>query len=131
MVNVKGNAAKEGIIHDVAADEWEEMPEGMLAGWKGPAAAMDEETIYAVDESRGSLRRYDHVTDTWDEVLENALLKGAQHVAAARGKVCVVCGDGASIAVVGVSPARLWMVNAPDKFHVGAIHILPRFNGSD
>ncbi|KAF2321934.1 hypothetical protein GH714_004663 [Hevea brasiliensis] len=45
MVNVKGHAAKEGLVYDTEKDAWEDMPEGMLAGWKGPVAAMDEEVI--------------------------------------------------------------------------------------
>ncbi|KAL0447623.1 UNVERIFIED_CONTAM: F-box/kelch-repeat protein SKIP25 [Sesamum latifolium] len=90
MVNVKGDAAKEGIIYDVEKDSWEEMPEGMLAGWRGPAAAMEEETIYVVDESRGSLKKYDHVKDAWVEMVENEMLKGAQQVVAAGGG-CVSC----------------------------------------
>ncbi|GFP81572.1 F-box/kelch-repeat protein skip25, partial [Phtheirospermum japonicum] len=69
MVNVKGAAAKEGIVYDVGRDAWEAMPAGMLAGWRGPAAAMEEETLYVVDERRGWLNRYDHVRDTWAEVV--------------------------------------------------------------
>ncbi|KAL0330964.1 UNVERIFIED_CONTAM: F-box/kelch-repeat protein SKIP25 [Sesamum angustifolium] len=58
MVNVKGAVAKQGIIYDVESESWEKMPEGMLAGWRGPAAAMDEETLYAVDESKGWLKKH-------------------------------------------------------------------------
>ncbi|KAK6116941.1 hypothetical protein DH2020_049316 [Rehmannia glutinosa] len=102
MVNVKGDAAKEGIIYDVETDCWEEMPEGMLAGWRGPAAAMDEETIYVVDESKGG---------------------------GSRRKVCVLCADGVSITVVDVSAAplgRLWVVDVPPGIQVVGVHILPR-----
>ncbi|KAK9985126.1 hypothetical protein SO802_034651 [Lithocarpus litseifolius] len=60
MVNVK---AKEGMAHNVDKDEWEEMPEGMLRGWKGPVAAMDEDAMYLVDEAKGALRKYDHEMD--------------------------------------------------------------------
>ncbi|KAL8063781.1 hypothetical protein ABFX02_01G048800 [Erythranthe guttata] len=134
MVNVKGDAAKEGIIYDVDRDSWGEMPEGMLAGWRGPAAAMEEETIYVVDESRGRLKKYDHVKDTWLVVVENVLLKGAQQVVAAAGKVCVLCADGVSIAVVDVAalaPARLWMVELPTGYEAIGIHVLPRLSHSN
>ncbi|KAK6129804.1 hypothetical protein DH2020_036457 [Rehmannia glutinosa] len=129
MVNVKGDAAKEGIIYDVETDCWEEMPEGMLAGWRGPAAAMDEETIYVVDESKGLLKKYDHVNDAWVDVAENYMLKGAQQVAAAGGKVCVLCANGVSITVVDVAaaqPVRLWVVDVPPGIQVVGVHILPR-----
>ncbi|XP_075508445.1 F-box/kelch-repeat protein SKIP25-like [Primulina tabacum] len=128
MVNVKGDAAKDGTIYDVEKDSWEDMPEGMLAGWRGPAAAMEEETIYLVDESKGSLKRYDQFRDSWAEVLENEMLEGAQQIAAARGKVCVLRADGGGIVVVDVSasPAMLWVVDAPPGLQGVAIHILPR-----
>lgn len=131
MVNVKGDAAKEGIIYDVERDSWEEMPAGMLAGWRGPAAAMEEETIFVVDESRGWLKKYDHVKDTWVGVVENEMLKGAQQVVAAGGKVCVLSGDGVSITVVDVAaapPARLWTVEVPLGFEAAGIHVLPRLS---
>lgn len=130
MVNVSGDAAKEGIIYDIEEDSWAEMPEGMLAGWRGPAAAMDEETIYAVDESKGLLKKYDHVKDAWAEVVEDSRLKGAQQLAAAAGKVCVAAADGASIVVVNVVAPRLWLLDAPPGFQVSAIHILPRLSNS-
>ncbi|GFQ03712.1 F-box/kelch-repeat protein skip25 [Phtheirospermum japonicum] len=76
MVNVKGDAAKDGILYDVRSDRWEEMPAGMLAGWKGPAAAMAEETIYAVDETKGLLRKYDHLRDAWVAVADDSMLIG-------------------------------------------------------
>ncbi|KAH6790963.1 KAR-UP F-box 1 [Perilla frutescens var. frutescens] len=131
MVNVKGDAAKEGIIYDIEKDCWEEMPEGMLAGWRGPAAAMDEETIYVVDESKGLLKKYDHVRDAWEEMVEDTRLKGALQMAAAGGKVCVSAADGGSIVVVDVvapPPARLWVVDVPLGFQVLAVHILPRLS---
>ncbi|KAL8536655.1 hypothetical protein ACS0TY_012011 [Phlomoides rotata] len=134
MVNVKGDAAKEGIIYDVETDSWEEMPEGMLSGWKGPAAAMAEEAIYVVDESKGWLKKYDHVKDAWVVIAENEMLKGAQQVAAAGGKVCVLCADGLRVAVVDVAakpPARVWMVDIPPGFQAVGIHVLPRFSYSD
>lgn len=130
-MNINGDAAKEGIIYDIERDSWAEMPEGMLAGWRGPAAAMDEETIYAVDESKGMLKRYDHVKDTWTEVVENSRLKGAQQLAAAGGRVCVSAADGGSIVVVDVvspPPAPLRAVDAPPGFQVLAVHILPRLS---
>ncbi|PIN13619.1 hypothetical protein CDL12_13766 [Handroanthus impetiginosus] len=110
------------------------MPQGMLAGWKGPAAAMAEEVIYMVDESRGLLKKYDHVKDTWVEVADNVMLKGAQQAVAVGGKVCVLCADGRSIAVVDVAatpPARVWMVEAPPGLQAVGIHVLPRLSHSD
>lgn len=130
MVNVKGDAAKDGTIFDVETDSWQDMPEGMLAGWRGPAAAMEEETIYVVDESKGSLKRYDQFRDSWAGVVENEMLKGAQQMAAARGKVCVLRADGGGIVVVDVatSPVRLCVVDAPPGLQGVAIHILPRLS---
>ncbi|XP_060179622.1 F-box/kelch-repeat protein SKIP25-like isoform X2 [Lycium barbarum] len=129
MVNVKGDAAKEGIIYNVGNDTWQEMPEGMLVGWRGPAVAMAEETIYMVDESKGALRRYDEERDVWVEIVENEMLKGAEHVAAGGGRVCVV-GGGGGIAVVDVvaDPPRLVVVETPVGVQVLNIHILPRMS---
>ncbi|KAL3619083.1 hypothetical protein CASFOL_036653 [Castilleja foliolosa] len=131
MVNVKGDAAKDGIMYDVESDRWEKMPEGMLMGWKGPVAAMAEETIYAVDENKGLLKKYDDLRDAWVAVVEDSMLIGAQQVAAAGGRVCVLCDDGVRIVVVDVaSPeARLWVVDAPPGVQVVGIHILPRVAG--
>ncbi|XP_073131907.1 F-box/kelch-repeat protein SKIP25-like [Henckelia pumila] len=134
MVNVKGDAAKDGTMYDVEKDSWEDMPEGMLAGWRGPAAAMEEETIYVVDESKGSLKRYDRLRDSWAEVVESEMLKGAQQIAAARGKVCVLRADGGGggggvvVVDVAASPARLFVVDAPPGLQGVAIHILPRLS---
>ncbi|GMH09141.1 hypothetical protein Nepgr_010981 [Nepenthes gracilis] len=132
MVNVKGNAAKEGAVYDVGHDRWEEMPERMIAGWRGPAAAMEEDVIYVVDESKGVLRRYDDENDGWVDVLESERLRKAQHIAAARGRVCVVVGGGESGGVVMVdvvaSPPRLWVVDMPPGLEAVAVHILPRMN---
>ncbi|KAJ8538432.1 hypothetical protein K7X08_027653 [Anisodus acutangulus] len=130
MVNVKGDAAKEGIIYNVGKDTWQEMPEGMLVGWRGPAASMAEETIYMVDESKGALRKYDEERDIWVEIFENEMLKGAENVAAASGRVCVVGGGGKVIAVVDVvaEPPRLVVVETPVGFQVLNIHILPRMS---
>ncbi|MCD7450225.1 hypothetical protein HAX54_004522 [Datura stramonium] len=133
MVNVKGDAAKEGIIYDVGSDTWQEMPQGMLVGWRGPAAAMDEEIIYTVDESKGALRKYDPESDSWIEILENEMLKGAQHMAAAGGRVCVVSGSCDGIAVVNVvaEPPSLMVVETPVGFQILDVHILPRMSQSD
>ncbi|WCJ41238.1 KAR-UP F-box 1 [Euphorbia peplus] len=130
MVNVKGNAAKEGAIYDIEQDDWEDMPEGMLFGWKGPAAAMDEEVIYAVDEAKGVLKKYDPEKDDWDNVMESDRLVGAQHIAAGGGRVCVVCGGRAEIVVVDVvaQPVRLWNVEMPPGFEAVAVHIMPRMS---
>ncbi|XP_019172897.1 PREDICTED: F-box/kelch-repeat protein SKIP25-like [Ipomoea nil] len=134
MVNVTGDAAKEGIIYDVGSDAWEEMPAGMLMGWRGPAAALDEETIYMVDESKGALRRYEPERDLWVEVTENQMLKGAQHITAGGGRVCVSCAGGEGIAVVDVvanPPSNMWVVDTPPGFQVLSVHILPRTNQND
>nr|GMD41298.1 F-box/kelch-repeat protein SKIP25-like [Ipomoea batatas] len=131
MVNVTGDAAKEGIIYDVKSDAWEEMPAGMLMGWRGPAAALDEETIYMVDESKGALKRYEPERDVWVEVTENQMLKGAQHITAGGGRVCVSCGGGEGIAVFDVvanPPSNMWVVDTPPGFQVLSVHILPRMS---
>ncbi|KAG6399458.1 hypothetical protein SASPL_140939 [Salvia splendens] len=133
MVNVSGDAAKEGIIYDIEKDSWGEMPEGMLAGWRGPAAAMDEETIYAVDESKGLLKKYDHAKDAWAHLVVDDRLKGVHHLAAAGGKVCGSAADGSTIVVVDVAappPARLWEVDAPPGFQISALYILPRLSNN-
>ncbi|CAN4128294.1 unnamed protein product [Withania somnifera] len=130
MVNVKGDAAKEGIIYDVGSDKWHEMPEGMLMGWRGPAAAMDEEIIYTVDESKGALKKYDPGNDSWIEIFENEMLKSAQHISAAGGRVCVVGASGDGIVVVDLvaEPPSLLVVENPVGFQVLNVHILPRMN---
>lgn len=128
MVNVKGDVRKEGAVYDSKIDSWEEMPDGMLAGWRGPAAAMAEETIFVVDESKGILKKYDPERYLWEDVLESEKLRGAEDIAAAGGRVCVVCSSGVEIVVVDVvaSPPRLWVVDTPPGFQAVAIHILPR-----
>lgn len=130
MVNVKGKAAKEGVVYDVQTDIWEEMPKEMLAGWQGPAAAMEEDTIYTVDESKGALRKYDPGRDKWVAMLESEMLKGAQQMAAGGGRVCVVRGDGVSIVVVDVvaPPYRFWIVDTPPGLQAITINILPRLS---
>uniref|UniRef100_A0A0E0MXQ7 F-box/kelch-repeat protein n=1 Tax=Oryza rufipogon TaxID=4529 RepID=A0A0E0MXQ7_ORYRU len=80
MVNLRGRGAKECVVFDLRADRWEDMPPGMFAGWKGPAAASlpdDGETIYVVDEERGALTAYDWGTARWRMVAESERLKGA------------------------------------------------------
>jgi hypothetical protein len=130
MVNVKGDAVKEGLVYDVEKDAWEEMPEGMIGGWRGPVAAMDEEVMYALHERNGALRKYDPERDAWDEIVESERLRGAQQMSAAGGKVCVVCGGGNGIVVVDVvaSLGRLWVVDLPAGFEAVAVHILPRMS---
>ncbi|XXG66730.1 hypothetical protein AAC387_Pa06g0250 [Persea americana] len=134
MVNVKGDAAKEGAVYDVAKDEWEEMPEGMLAGWKGPAAALDERVMYAVLEEEigiGVLMVYDpDEGDEWREVVRSEHLRGAGQIAAEGGRVCAVCSGGTAIVVVDVvaKPPRIWVLHPPPSKHVVSIHVLPRMS---
>lgn len=90
MVNVKGNAPKEGAVYNVELDKWEAMPCGMVAGWNGPAATMDEDVIYAVDEVKGSLSKYDDEKDCWVKLMEQEELKRAEQIAAVRGKICEI-----------------------------------------
>ncbi|XP_047341601.1 F-box/kelch-repeat protein SKIP25 [Impatiens glandulifera] len=129
MVNVKGIAAKEGVVYDVENDRWEEMPDGMICGWRGPAAAMDEETIFVVDEAKGILRRYEGESDSWADVYLDERLKQAEQMTAASGRVCVVCGDG-GILVVDVleSPVTSWIVESPVGYQPVSLHILPRMS---
>lgn len=132
MVNVRSDAAK-GVVYDVEKDTWEEMPEGMLAGWRGPVAAMNEEVMYALDEGKGALRKYVPERDVWEKILESERLRGAQQIAAGGGRVCVVCRGGLGIIVVDVvSPlGRFWVLDAPAGFEAVAVHILPRMNRLD
>ncbi|XVF30626.1 hypothetical protein REPUB_Repub16aG0074800 [Reevesia pubescens] len=130
MVNVKGNAAKEGAIYNVELDKWEDMPRGMVAGWNGPAATMDEDVIYVIDEVKGSLSKYDGEKDCWVKVIELEQLKRAEQITAGRGKICAVSGNGEKIIVVnvGLRPARFWEVVPPRGFEVVAVHVLPRMS---
>ncbi|KAJ9131844.1 hypothetical protein P3X46_034756 [Hevea brasiliensis] len=130
MVNVKGNAVKDGCVYNVDANLWENMPKGMLAGWNGPAVPMDEEVIYVVDEVKGALSEYDSERDCWKKVIELPELKMAEQIAAGRGRVCVVCGNGEKIVVVDVmaTPARVWVVEPPPGQQVVSVHILPRMS---
>lgn len=126
MVNVKGDAAKEGVVYDVGGDRWREMPEGMLIGWRGPVAAMDEEVMYVVDEAKGVVRRYVEEEDVWEEVVESERLIGAEQIVAKRGKLCVVSGSGISVVDVAVAPPRIVPVRLPEGFVPVAVHVLPR-----
>ncbi|KAL4558669.1 hypothetical protein LXL04_036870 [Taraxacum kok-saghyz] len=128
MVNVKGDCAKEGFVYDVDSDEWAAMAEGMLGGWRGPATAMDEETIYMVDQSRGVLRKYNEDRDDWSDIVTDERLKGAEYIVAGGGKVCVVCEKEVGIVVVDVvgTPPWLWVVETPPGHEILGLHILPR-----
>lgn len=134
MVNVNGDAAKEGVIYESESDTWMNMPIGMLKGWRGPVAAMNEEVMYTVDESKGVLRRYDDECDCWVDVFVSPRLVGAKQMAAAAGKVCVVCGGGVEVVVVDVrveDMPRIWIVDTPIGFRAISIHILPRMSRVD
>lgn len=133
IVNIKGNAVKEGATYNISTNQWEAMPEGMRAGWNGPAAVDDNGVMYVVDETTGTLSRYILEDDRWEELIESEHLKGVEQITAGRGRVCAVCAGGACIAVVDVvaKPARIWMVNPPPEMEVVAVHILPRMVRSD
>lgn len=128
MVNVKGDYAKEGFVYEIKTDQWVDMPAGMLAGWKGPAAAMDDEVIFVVDEKKGVLRRYDDDKDCWVDVVVDERLKEAEYIAAGGGRVCVVCEKICGILVVDVvsAVARVWWLDTPPGREILGIHILPR-----
>ncbi|XP_071698791.1 F-box/kelch-repeat protein SKIP25-like [Rutidosis leptorrhynchoides] len=129
MVNGKGTCVKQGAVYDVDSDQWSEMPAEMLSGWKGPAAALDEEVIYMVDECKGILKKYDDLMKLWVDVLEDKMLKGADHIVAGGGRVCVVRDGGVGILVVDVtssSPPRLSVLDTPVGEQVLRLHILPR-----
>lgn len=127
VVNVKG---VEGAVYDVVANTWDDMPEGMVKGWRGPVAAMDEEALYGVDENSCTLRKYDEIMDDWREVVKSELLKGARHVAAGGGRVCAVCENGGGIVVVDVTAASpmIFVVDTPLGFEALSVHILPRMS---
>uniref|UniRef100_A0A0E0HV99 F-box domain-containing protein n=1 Tax=Oryza nivara TaxID=4536 RepID=A0A0E0HV99_ORYNI len=148
MVNLRTPGAKEGAVFDLRAGRWEDMPPGMLAGWKGPAAASppdDGETIYVVDEERGALTAYDWGADRWRTVAESDRLKGAAEMTVAGGKACVVAPGGGKVLIVDVTPPpppppaarreswaapppppRMWEVAAPGGKRVVSLHVLPR-----
>lgn len=126
MVNVKGDAAKEGVVYDVAGDFWKDMPEGMLNGWRGPVAAMEERLMFVVDEAKGALRIYIPQQDAWEDILDNHRLKGAQQLVAHQGKLCVVSPSGISVVDVAVAPPRIFPVKLPEGLEPVAVHVLPR-----
>ncbi|XP_047325947.1 F-box/kelch-repeat protein SKIP25-like [Impatiens glandulifera] len=125
MVNVKGSGPKEGVGYDAVNDDWVEMPAGMICGWKGPAATMDGETLYVLDEEEGVLRKYDD--GIWVDVWGEERLKRANQMAAGGGRVCVVC-TGGEILVVDVAAAeiRTWVVETPPGYRAMSVHVLPR-----
>ncbi|VVA93212.1 unnamed protein product [Arabis nemorensis] len=136
MVNVKGNAIKEGVIYDVVKDDWESMPEEMLVGWRGPVTAMEEEKLYSVDETNGKVRIYQEEKREWREVTVvdggEEMLKGALQVTAVAGKLCVVTGDGRIVVVdVTTEPAKIWNLELPLGLEPVSVHVLPRMNRPD
>ncbi|KAK1286026.1 putative F-box/kelch-repeat protein [Acorus calamus] len=130
MVNVWGKAAKEGIVYNIESNAWEEMPRGLLEGWNGPTASMEEREIYTIDEGTGMMRVYDCERDRWMDVIESEALKGAVHMAAGGGRVCVVCEGGDEIAVVDVAANKMWKVEPPQGNRVVSVHVLPRMSSS-
>lgn len=137
MVNIKGHAVKQGMVYDVAKDEWQDMPKGMIEGWNGPSAAIinDESEMYVVDETKGSLRKYVSETDQWEELIASCDdLKGAEQITVGRGRVCAICGRGRLIVVIDVSvaPANVMrVVSTPPDMEAIALHILPRVSVSE
>ncbi|CAA7406471.1 unnamed protein product [Spirodela intermedia] len=142
IVNVRGRASKEGAVYDIAADRWEDMPRGLLAGWTGPVAAAEDDddqpgspggTIYVADEAEGVLKAYDWFHDRWIPVARSELLREAVHVTAGGGRVCVACSGGKALVVVDVSsrPARMWAVDLPPGKKVVGLHVLPRPSRGD
>ncbi|PPD75383.1 hypothetical protein GOBAR_DD27690 [Gossypium barbadense] len=126
------NVAKQGILYDAANDIWEQMPEGMVGGWRGPVAAMDEEVLYAVDEGKGLLTRYNQDSDNWEVIMEVESLRGACQMTAAGGRLCVICGDGEILVIdVVAAPPKFWAVQRPAELEPLAIHILPRLSRLD
>ncbi|GFY92103.1 hypothetical protein Acr_08g0004990 [Actinidia rufa] len=87
--------------------------------------------MFVVDEEKGTVSKYDADNDRWEEVVESLeILKGAEQIAAGRGRVCVICGSGGRIVVVDVAarPPRTWVVNPPPEMEVVSLHILPRMS---
>lgn len=143
MVSLRSAGAKEGAVFDLGAGRWEDMPLGMLACWKGPAAAAaiaggGAETIFVVDEERGALIAYDWGGDRWRTVVESEKLKGAAEMAAGGGRVCVAAEGGEKVIVVDVTgktrrrgaAPTMWEVAAPAGKRVVALHVLPRMTRS-
>lgn len=130
MVNIKGKAVKEGAVYNVATNQWEEMPRGMLGGWSGPATT-DDETMYVIDQETGSLSKYHSDNDCWEQFIgPSTHLQGAEHISVGCGKVCAVSGDGAKISVVDISSrhTNFWLLEPPQGMEVVAVHILPRMS---
>lgn len=127
MVNVKSDAVKEGAVYDIVSDDWEAMPD---------VAAMEEETLYSVDEKKGTVRVYDEEKREWREVTVveggEELLKGAQQVMAVAGKLCVVTADGRIVMVdVMPEPTKIWTVEKPQGLEPVSVHVLPRMSRPD
>lgn len=135
MVNVKGDALKDGVIYDADKDTWQEMPEGMIGGWRGPVGAMDEVEMFVVDETTGALSKYDPGSDSWVELIESERLRGAEQIAAGGGRVCVICsgsgGRGIVMVDVATAPPRLWPLETPEGLEPLAVHILPRMTSME
>ncbi|KAJ1260994.1 hypothetical protein BS78_10G274400 [Paspalum vaginatum] len=140
MVSLRSRGAKEGAVFDLRAGRWEDMPPGMLAGWKGSAAVAGGGTIFVVDDERGALLAYDWAADRWATVAESERLKGAAEMAAGGGRVCVAAQGGEKVIVVDVAPRpkpprswghaaaepSMWEVPTPHGKRVVALHVLPR-----
>nr|XP_043612168.1 F-box/kelch-repeat protein SKIP25-like [Erigeron canadensis] len=133
MVNMKGNAGKEGVVYNVKENRWEKMAVGMVQGWNGAvggAVEEEQEIMYVVDEKSGSVKKYDDKNDCWQEVIQGSeRLKGARQMAVGGGKICVASGDGGRITVVDVAAecGRMWVVDPPmPECEVISVHILGR-----
>lgn len=97
MVNINGKAPKDGIVYDILMNQREEMPRGMLAGWKGPAT-VDVDFLYVVDQEIGSLKKYNAENDYREKLITSSEhLEDAEHMAAGRGRVCAVSVGGGSL----------------------------------
>ena len=87
---------------------------------------MDEEIKYMVNESKDVLRMYNPVKDAWVQIVESKMLQGAQYVATAGGRVCIVGGYGLEFVVVDMAilPPRFWVVDTLPGFQVVAFQPL-------
>ncbi|KAL6498708.1 hypothetical protein OROGR_028255 [Orobanche gracilis] len=134
MVSMKGKGIKQGAVYNVRTNKWEDMPNGMLRGWNGPATSGDgdgDDVMYVVDEETGSISTYDGDDDRWDMVIKNSeYLKGADRISAFKGKLCVVSGDCRKIFVVDVSakPKKVWVMDPPQGMEVVAAYVLPKMS---
>lgn len=129
MVNARGRGAKEGICFDVRLGRWDEMPIGLLTGWIGPAATVEDGgPIFVVDEASGILKKYEWEGDTWTAVMGSGVLKGAVGIAGGGGRLCITCGGGAAVAVVDVARGSVWTVLPPEGRTVCEVHVLPRMS---